>query len=241
MAWPDDLGHWGSFTRVSSSKKKGADLAQSVQGRLEVKEFLHRRECERKRECLPKRTALFFHKGEVMAWFACHPNHSIWRENWRVCVWGHLVRMIYVPLWLHTLIDMCTQEHTHHSISHLNTCAIMLSGGEGRLGAEQQFKNQHLTYSATESKLLWKSCTFHGQSNTNNSYALAQNYSWEGSFCVSPLQCVYFKSAQLTQADNWMLTSASAMLLAAFQKHTLVAFWHTVVTMQEWRDTSVNG
>ncbi len=140
--------------------------------------------------------------------------------NWCVCVcvsayvWGHLVSKIYPTDCTHT--DTYTQAHAHHSISHLKKCAIMLGMVEGLLGAAPQFKNQHLTYSGTESKQLRKSCTYHGQSNTNNSFASAQNYSWEGSFCVSQLWCLYFISARLTALDNWMLTSASVALLVVF-------------------------
>lgn len=159
-----------------------------------------------------------------MAWFACHPNHTIWREIGvcvcpDMCVWGHLVSRIYPTDCMHT--HMCAQAHAHHSISHLNKCATML-------GTVEESKNQHLTYSAAESKLLRKSCTYHGQSNTNNSFASPQNYSWEGSFCVHQLWCLYFISARLTAADNWTLASASLTLLVVFQHHTSVAFRHTL-------------
>lgn len=182
MIWTENWGHWGKLTVIPVAVKGSRPelQAQSVQGRLEVEEFPSRRECVRERKSrlvsASKSSTLFFHKGEIMAWFACHPNHTIWREIVacvcpHMCVWNHLVSKINPTVCTHT--QTCTQAFAHHSISHLNKCAIMLGAVKGRQGAAQQFKNQHLTYSATESKLLRKSCTYHGQSNTNNSSASA--------------------------------------------------------------------
>lgn len=63
----------------------------------------------------------------------------------------------------------------------------MLGTAEGGLGAAQQFKNQHLTLLPQNAAAVEITSTYHGQSNTNNSFASTQNYSWEGSLCVSQL------------------------------------------------------
>lgn len=156
-----------------------------MQGRLEVEEFPSRREFERKSVwasvCQQEQRSLFPQgRSYGVICMSSKPHHLA--GNRCMCVSACMCEAICLlrstQLTAHT--DTCAREHAHHSISHLNKCAIMLGTAEGRLGAAQRFKNQHLTYSATESKLLRKSCTYHGQSNTNNSFASAQNYSWEG-------------------------------------------------------------
>lgn len=60
----------------------------------------------------------------------------------------------------------------------------MLSTVEGRSAAAQQFKNQHLT-------LATECCGGHAHTMVNQTliiaFPLAQNYSWNGLFCVSHL------------------------------------------------------
>lgn len=141
-------------------------------------------------------STLFFHKGEVMAWSACHPNHTIWlqmavRVCPHTCVCG-VVSKSYPSDW--------TPAHGNTHISRFPTSTSVppcWEQWEEGWVLHSTSKNQHLTYSAAESKLLRKSCTYHGRSNTNSSFASAQNYSWDGSFCVSQLWCLHFTSARL--------------------------------------------
>lgn len=138
-----------------------------------------------------------------MAWFACHPNHSIWREI-GVCVhmWGHLV--------CKSCLFDCTQAH--HSISHLNKCAIMLGHRGSKPQCSTAIQKPALDIFSCRVQAATDSCAYRGQSNTNNSSAWAQNYSWEGSFCVSQLWCLYFISARLAPADNERIRNLTSHL-----------------------------